>query len=425
MPVLHDFQALPLGGSAPIALSRYRGQVVLVVNTASQCGFTPQYAGLQALHARFGDRGFAVLGFPCNQFGAQEPGDAAAIAAFCERRYAVGFPMFDKVDVNGAHAHPLWRWLTGHDAGEGQPVAWNFAKFLIGPDGALVRRYPSKVEPAQIAADIESLLARAPSATASDPGAAAAWLEPHWRGETVTPGLPEACRPRDRAQGYAVQAALAQRIGQPVVGWKIAATSTAGQQHIGVDGPLAGRLLADRLLPAGAAVSMGRNRMRVIEAEFCFRMAADLPPREVPYTRDEVMAAVGALHPSIEIPDSRYEDFVRAGAPQLIADFACASRLVLGAPMPEDWRSLDLAAHPVRVLRDGVEAARGQGANVLGDPRTALTWLANEIARYGPGLRAGDIVTTGTCVVPVPAGPGERHRADYGPLGSLDVVLTA
>jgi 2-keto-4-pentenoate hydratase len=169
---------------------------------------------------------------------------------------------------------------------------------------------------------------------------------------------------------------------------------------------------------------MGRNRMRVSEAEFCFRMAGGLPPREHPYTPAEVMAAVGALHPAIEIPDSRYEDFVHAGAPQLIADFACASRLVLGAPMPERWREVDLAAHPVRVLRDGVEAARGQGANVLGDPRTALVWIANELSRYGPGLRPGDIVTTGTCVVPVPAAPGERHLADYGALGSLEVVLT-
>jgi 2-keto-4-pentenoate hydratase len=427
MPVLHDFQASSLGGRETQSLSRYAGRVLLVVNTASQCGFTPQYAGLQALHARFADRGFAVLGFPCNQFGAQEPGDAAAIAAFCERRFAVSFPMFDKVEVNGEGAHPLWRWLTGHDRGEGKPVAWNFAKFLIGPDGALVRRYPSKVEPDAIAADIEALLSQPGSGSALAPATLAAAvdaLEPHWRAESVTSGIPEDCRPRDRAQGYAVQAALAQRIGQPVVGWKIAATSAAGQQHIGVDGPLAGRLLADRLLPPGAAVPMGRNRMRVSEAEFCFRMATDLPPREQPYTREEVMAAVGALHPAIEIPDSRYEDFVHAGAPQLIADFACASRLVLGAPMPERWREVDLAAHPVRVLRDGVEAARGQGANVLGDPRTALVWIANELSRYGPGLRPGDIVTTGTCVVPVPAAPGERHLADYGALGSLEVVLT-
>jgi glutathione peroxidase-family protein/2-keto-4-pentenoate hydratase len=427
MPMLHDFKAQILGGRDEVALSRHAGQVVLIVNTASHCGFTPQYAGLQALHARFADRGFTVLGFPCNQFGAQEPGDAAAIAAFCERRYAVTFPMFDKVEVNGEGAHPLWRWLTGHDAGEGKPVAWNFTKFLVGPDGSLVRRYPSKVDPDAIAADIEALLAQpvAPAAPhAAAVAAAVDWLAPHWHQETVTPGLPESCRPRDRAQGYAVQAALAQRIGQPVVGWKIAATSGAGQQHIGVDGPLAGRLLADRLLPPGAAVPMARNRMRVVEAEFCFRMAADLPPRAQPYTRDEVMAAVGTLHPAIEIPDSRYEDFARAGAAQLIADFACASRLVLGPPMPEGWRALDLAAHPVRVLRDGAEVARGQGANVLGDPRTALVWLANEVAQHGPGLRAGDIVTTGTCVVPVPAGPGQRHLADYGPLGTLEAVLT-
>jgi 2-keto-4-pentenoate hydratase len=423
MPTLHDFHARALGGREQVALATYAGQVLLVVNTASQCGFTPQYAGLQSLQQRFAARGFSVLGFPCNQFGAQEPGDAAAIAAFCERRFAVGFPMFDKVEVNGEGAHPLWRWLTGLDTGEAKPVAWNFTKFLVARDGSLVRRYPSKVEPEAIAADIEALLAQPESEAAAVLAAAVDALEVPWRQESVMPGLPAQCRPRDRAQGYAVQAALAQRIGQPVVGWKIAATSLAGQQHIGVDGPLAGRLLADRLLPPGAAVPMSRNRMRVIEAEFAFRMAQDLPPRTEPYGRDDVMAAVATLHPAIEIPDSRYENFAQVGAPQLIADFACASRLVLGPAMPARWRELDLAAHPVRVLRDGVEVALGRGANVLGDPRTALVWIANELSHHGPGLRAGDIVTTGTCVVPVPAAPGERHVADYGDLGSLEAQL--
>ncbi len=252
---------------------------------------------------------------------------------------------------------------------------------------------------------------------------AAEILWQHWRSATRLAALPPACRPADRAQGYAVQARLAELSGQPVVGWKIAATSAAGQQHIGVDGPLAGRLLADRMRPPGATIALGSNGMRVIEAEFAFRMARDLPPRDAPYTQAEVLAGVGSLHPTIEIPDSRYDDFVHAGAPQLIADFACASWLVVGEAMPESWRGLDLAAHRVTVRRDGLEIAQGQGANVLGDPRIGLTWIANELSRHGPGLKAGDLVTTGTCVAPVTVAPGDRIATDYGVLGGLSVVL--
>lgn len=254
---------------------------------------------------------------------------------------------------------------------------------------------------------------------------AAAHLWRNWQNHTRLAALPAQCRPADRAEAYAVQAELAAASGQAVVGWKIAATSLAGQQHIGVDGPLAGRLLADRLLAPGASVSLAGNNMRVIEAEFAFRMARDLPPREQAYTQAEVLAAVNTLHPTIEVPDSRYEDFVSAGAPQLIADCACACWLVVGEAMPAHWRSLDLAAHPVRVLRDGSTVAHGQGANVLGDPRIALTWIANELSRFGPGLKTGDLVTTGTCVAPVPVAPGENMRADFGALGSLEVTLSA
>ncbi|MCX7272436.1 MAG: fumarylacetoacetate hydrolase family protein [Burkholderiales bacterium] len=253
--------------------------------------------------------------------------------------------------------------------------------------------------------------------------AAAATLWRHWQAGTRLAALPPECRPLDRAQGYAAQAAFAALSGEAVAGWKIAATSSAGQQHIGVDGPLAGRLLASRLLPPGATVRLANNQMRVMEAEFAFRLGADLAPRAAPYEQSEVLAAVAALHPAIEIPDSRYDDFVSAGAPQLIADCACACWLVVGAAMPERWRTLDLAAHAVTVWRGAAEAARGQGANVLGDPRIALTWIANELSRHGPGLKAGDLVTTGTCVVPVPVEAGDRMRADYGVLGSLEAAL--
>ena len=141
-------------------LSPYAGEVLLVVNVASKCGFTPQYTGLEELHRRYGNRGFEVLGFPCNQFGAQEPGDAAEIANFCSLTYDVTFPVFGKIDVNGADAAPLYRWLKKEAPGlfgtEG--IKWNFTKFLIDRDGNVVERYAPQTKPEDIAADIEKLL---------------------------------------------------------------------------------------------------------------------------------------------------------------------------------------------------------------------------------------------------------------------------
>ncbi len=254
---------------------------------------------------------------------------------------------------------------------------------------------------------------------------AAASLWSHWQRGRRLHQLPPQCRPGDRAEGYAVQAELARLSGQPVAGWKIAATSVAGQQHIGVDGPLAGRLLANRLLAPGAEVSLATNGMRVAEVEFAFRMREALPPRERAYALDEVMAAVGTLQPAIEVPDSRYEDFARVGAPQLIADCACACWLVVGAPFGDAWRAADLSAHAVSARVNGAVAAIGSGANVLGDPRVALAWIANELRVHAGGLRAGDLVTTGTCVVPVTVAPGDRVEADYGAFGTLAVSFRA
>ncbi|MEH3123810.1 MAG: glutathione peroxidase [Sphingomonas phyllosphaerae] len=145
---------------APVPLEQWRGRVLLIVNTASKCGFTPQYEGLEALHRRYADRGFAVLGFPCNQFGAQEPGDAAEIANFCTLTYDVTFPVFAKIDVNGAQADPLFERLKAEAPGVlgTKAVKWNFTKFLIDRDGKVVRRYAPTTKPEEITADIEALL---------------------------------------------------------------------------------------------------------------------------------------------------------------------------------------------------------------------------------------------------------------------------
>ena len=158
MPTLSDFTARTIDGTNK-PLSDYAGQVVLVVNTASQCGFTPQYAGLERLHQEYGDEGFAVLGFPCNQFGGQEPGTEDEIAAFCETSFGVTFPMFAKIDVNGSDADPLFEWLKSEKGGLlGDRIKWNFTKFLVGRDGQVIERYAPQTDPADLAEDIEAAL---------------------------------------------------------------------------------------------------------------------------------------------------------------------------------------------------------------------------------------------------------------------------
>jgi glutathione peroxidase len=158
MPGVYDFTARSLGGE-DVPLQRFEGQVLLIVNTASACGFTPQYRGLEALHRELAPRGFAVLGFPCNQFGAQEPGDAKAIAAFCSSNYDISFPMFDKIDVNGANAHPLYRYLKDEKSGLlGSAIKWNFTKFLADRAGSVVARHAPTARPEGLRQDIEALL---------------------------------------------------------------------------------------------------------------------------------------------------------------------------------------------------------------------------------------------------------------------------
>jgi glutathione peroxidase len=158
---VYDFMAQTIAG-AQQPLADYRGKVLLVVNVASECGFTPQYAGLEALHRKHAADGFAVLGFPCNQFGAQEPGDEAQIQEFCSTRFGVSFPMFAKIDVNGPNTHPLYAFLKASEPGllgtEG--IKWNFTKFLVGRDGKVIKRYAPAAKPEAIEADVIAALGR-------------------------------------------------------------------------------------------------------------------------------------------------------------------------------------------------------------------------------------------------------------------------
>ena len=157
---LDTLQAQSIDGQ-PLALSQYRGRVLLIVNTASACGFTPQFAGLEQLHQRYAGQGLTVLGFPCNQFGAQDPGDNAQIASFCQKNYGVSFQMMSKIEVNGAGAHPLYQWLTAEAPGllGSKVIKWNFTKFLVGRDGRVIKRYAPQDAPEKLAKDIEAALA--------------------------------------------------------------------------------------------------------------------------------------------------------------------------------------------------------------------------------------------------------------------------
>jgi glutathione peroxidase len=162
MGTVYDFDAQRIDGQ-PVALGSYRGQVLLIVNTASQCGFTPQFAGLETLHQQYAERGLVVLGFPTNQFGSQDPGSNEEIGAFCTKNYGVSFPMMAKIEVNGAGAAPLYRWLTKEKPGllGSTGIKWNFTKFLVGRDGQVLKRYAPLDTPASLAKDIEAALAAA------------------------------------------------------------------------------------------------------------------------------------------------------------------------------------------------------------------------------------------------------------------------
>ena len=160
MSTVYEFSANTIQGKA-VKLNQYKGKAMLIVNTASACGFTPQFGGLEALHKSYGGKGLVVLGFPCNQFGAQDSGSNGEIAEFCQLNYGVSFPMMEKIDVNGSGAHPLYQWLSAEEPGllGSKAIKWNFTKFLVGKDGSVIKRYAPTDTPEGMAKDIEAALA--------------------------------------------------------------------------------------------------------------------------------------------------------------------------------------------------------------------------------------------------------------------------
>jgi 2-keto-4-pentenoate hydratase len=254
----------------------------------------------------------------------------------------------------------------------------------------------------------------AEASTIADRAADLLWSS--WQAGDVLDELPDDLRPHDHEAGWAIQ----QRIGDsagPGYGWKIAATSAPSQAVIGIGTPLPGRLFDRFRFAPGDTLPFAGLHMRVVEAEFAFRMATDVGPDP---TREEVLAAIGAMHLAIEVPDSRFADYSHAGSAQLMADVACAGQFVLGPEVP-GWESLELSTTGTALWINGDRAAEGRGAEVMGDPRTALVWLAEELAHLGTGLKAGEIVTTGSTTDVPTISAGDRVRAEFGDLGQVEI----
>ncbi|MDP6517071.1 MAG: fumarylacetoacetate hydrolase family protein [Alphaproteobacteria bacterium] len=244
-----------------------------------------------------------------------------------------------------------------------------------------------------------------------------------WREHRRLAPLTGELRPQTVADGYAVQDAVIHRSGLAHVGWKIGATNPVVQAQLGLPGPLSGRLLAPFRHDSPAVLDATDFAMRALEPEIAFRLAGDLPARARAYDRAEVAAAVGTVHPALEIPESRWRDWAGAGAPAFIADNAAAGWFVLG-PAAHDGLARDLAALEARLVVNGRVVETGDGAQVMGHPLEALTWLANHLSGRGPGLGGGALVTTGTCTPIATAARGDSVVADFGDFGQAAARFT-
>ncbi len=243
------------------------------------------------------------------------------------------------------------------------------------------------------------------------------------------PKMPPAALPGplgrlDLEAAYAVQDAVVAALGSRPAGYKVAATSKIAQEHLGIDGPLTGRLLADRIYRSPASLPAAEHRFFVVEPEYAFTLGRDLPPRDEGYQEAEIAAAVASLHPVFEIVSSAYGDAWReAGPAALIADNAVHTAMVLG-PAVTDWQELDFDKHPVRLSVNGKLHSLGEGARALGGPLKTLLWLSRNLASRGRGLAAGDVVTTGVVTDIAYLGQGERAEADFGELGTVVFDVT-
>jgi 2-keto-4-pentenoate hydratase len=241
------------------------------------------------------------------------------------------------------------------------------------------------------------------------------------------PQIPETIRPDNLAAGYAVQEGVVDRLlekhGGRAVGYKVACTNKLAQELLGTDTPFYGRLLSPFVYQSPARLKARDFSMRVIEAEFSFQLAADLPQESAPYDRESVADAVAAVMPSIELVDTRYTVWTEVPLPSLISDNGCNSGWVQGKAI-EEWHHIDLASHAVRLSVNGAEKLNGSGAAVLGHPLNSLVWLANTLCEQGKALKAGDLVSTGVCTDIYLAEPGDEIVADFGTLGVVEVSFS-
>ena len=257
---------------------------------------------------------------------------------------------------------------------------------------------------------------------AAERGGALLWEA--WQGRRQIAALPDDCRPGTVADAYAVQDGLAASAGLAIAGYKIGATNAQVQARFGVDAPFSGRLFADYVGESPLRVPADTVNFYAIEAEFDFVMGRALGPRAAPYARDDLQAAVASVHPAIEVPDSRYADWLSMKAPDLIGDNAIGCMLCLG-PAAAGGLDRDLADQPVIVRVNDEVASEGAGSNVLGDPWNVMVWLANHLSERGMTLEAGHVVTTGSAADVVQCEPGDTVTADFGPIGTAEVRFEA
>jgi 2-keto-4-pentenoate hydratase len=241
-----------------------------------------------------------------------------------------------------------------------------------------------------------------------------------WQNHEQLDALPDDCRPGSFDEAYAVQDGLVASAGVAVGGYKIGATNAQVQARFGVDIPFSGRVFSQYITPSPTRVAANSVNFYAIEAEFDFVMAKPLAPRDATYTQEEVAAAVASVHPAIEVPDSRYRDWLNMKADDLVADNAIGCLLALGEPC-EDGLDRDLASQTVVVRVNGEVVSEGAGANVLGDPWNVMVWLANHLSDRGLTLEAGHVVTTGSAADVIHCKPGDTVTCDFGPIGTAEV----
>ena len=243
-----------------------------------------------------------------------------------------------------------------------------------------------------------------------------------WKNGKKIETLPDEIMPHSRNEAYKIQEQIEVLSKKTIFGWKIAATSKDGQNHIGVSGPLAGRIFREKVTNPNNTIALGNNKMGVAEPEFAFKIGSLIKPNKTLFNVEEIMELVDNLHLAIEFPDSRFNNFSSVGELSLIADNACADQFVISSPIEKDWKNIDFSNFKLSISNSKF-SYQGIGSNVLGDPRIALTWLVNELSQNNIMLEKGMIVSTGTCSKPIPVETGDIVTANFSELGEISINL--